>query len=475
MKDGVDAPQDVAARAGAKDADLAQRLAVALGRPSGLRRFIVGTVLARPWFDAATLFALKHMFFPASHLMAAADEARGDVGLFKQAVPLTGTAISYAKLERLLARLESARAASGAIDARWEAVFFGGAAAGDAERAALEAARIAARHALNSMRWRLRAALPYRVPAARLALEPPEAVANRLDPLLAEGLRPVIEPGGDFVVTRSQSVATAAGLDYWLRFASPVVGDVVTARVHEPAGVVDPPTLIFGHGVCVDFDHWMGLIDESVTLVGHGFRVIRPEAPWHGRRTPRGAFAGERTVATFPAGIVDSMRAAVSEWAVLARWARGQSRGPLAFGGSSLGAMTAQLAAVGTQADALFLVTHTGDMTSVALNGDLSALWADPKAFMAIGWTPEIARRYLSLLDAPATCPVPPERVVSVIGRRDRVLPYRSGKSVLEGWRVPAENIFEWDRGHFTVPASMIRNRAPLLRFAAILAPAYRA
>jgi pimeloyl-ACP methyl ester carboxylesterase len=472
MKDGVDAPEDEAARAGAKDADLARRLAVALAPRSGLRRMFVGTVLARPWFDAATLFALKHMFFPASRLMAAADEARGDVGVFKRAVPLTGTAISYTKLERLLARLEHVRAASGAIDARWEGVFFGGAEAGEAERVGLEAARIEARHGLNSMRWRLRAALPYRVPAARLALEAPDAVAARLDPLLAEGLKPVAAPPEASGVVRSRPVATAFGVDYWLRFTSPVLGDVVTARVHEPAGVVDPPTLIFGHGVCVDFDHWMGLIDESVALVGHGFRVIRPEAPWHGRRTPRGAFAGERTVATFPVGIVDSMRAAVSEWAVLATWARGQSRNLLAFGGSSLGAMTAQIAAGGTPADALFLVTHTGDMTSVALQGDLSALWADPKAFMAIGWTPELARTYLSLLDAPATCPVPPERVVSVIGRRDRVLPYRSGRDVLDAWRVPAANIFEWDRGHFTVPATMVRNRAPLLRLAAIMGAA---
>lgn len=469
MKDGVDAPQDDGARAAAKDADLAQRLAAACGGQSRLRRQFVGTVLARPWFDSATLFALKHMFFPASRLMAAADEARGDVALFKQAVPLKDTAIPYARLQRLLARLEQVRAASSAVDAHWEAVFFGGRSAGAAERVALEAARIEARHRFNGMRWRLRAALPFRVPAARLALEPPDAVAARLDPLVAQGWLLGAAPGEDVAVTRSQSVTTAAGVDYWLRFHSPVLGDLVTARVHEPAGAADPPTLIFGHGVCVDFDHWMGLIDESVGLVAHGFRVIRPEAPWHGRRTPRGAFAGERTVATFPVGIVDSMRAAVSEWAVLARWARGQSRGRLAFGGSSLGAMTAQLAAVGTEADALFLVTHTGDMTSAALNGDLSALWADPQAFIAVGWTPDLARRYLSLLDAPATCPVPPERVVSVIGRRDRVLPYRSGKDMLEAWRVPAANIFEWDRGHFTVPASMVRNRAPLLRIAEIM------
>jgi hypothetical protein len=160
----------------------------------------------------------------------------------------------------------------------------------------------------------------------------------------------------------------------WLRFRSPYdrVDDVVTARVHEPNGTVNPPTIIFGHGVCVDFDHWLGLIDESIRLVSLGFRVIRPEAPWHGRRSPRGFFAGERTISAFPMGIIDSMMAAVTEWSVLAHWARTRSNGPLAFGGSSLGAMTAQLvagrAATGPRAlkpDALFLVTHTADMTAV--------------------------------------------------------------------------------------------------------------
>ena len=50
------------------------------------------------------------------------------------------------------------------------------------------------------------------------------------------------------------------------------------------AGIADPPTIIFGHGICVEFDHWHGLIDECHALVQMGFRVIRPEAPWHGRR-----------------------------------------------------------------------------------------------------------------------------------------------------------------------------------------------
>jgi hypothetical protein len=103
------------------------------------------------------------------------------------------------------------------------------------------------------------------------------------------------------------------------------------------------------------------------------------------------------------------------------------------------------------------------------LDGVLSSLWPRPEQALALGWTANLARQYLSLLDAPAACPVNPEHVVSVIGRRDTVLPFESGRSLLAQWGVPKANIFEWDRGHFTVPATMIRTREPVERLARIM------
>lgn len=462
MKDGGDPTLPAGRGGGRADWTLATRLSAAQHEDDTLRRLVVGTVFARPWFDAATLFFLRHAFFPASRLLAATEEAGGDAFRFWEAVPLPARRTPGRRLDRMLAKIERRRAASRAIDAAWEGVFFGNSEGSEAERIALEAARIKARHELNAMRWPLRAMSPSGVPAARLNLGAPSATGETNFPGPA-----ALDPE----VAMSKPLPTPNGVDYWLRFASPSarVGDLVTARVHEPRDACNPPTIIFGHGVCVDFDHWLGLIDESVSLVGQGFRVIRPEAPWHGRRTPRGYFAGERSIGTFPTGIVDAMGAAVAEWAVLARWARAQSSGSLAFGGSSLGAMTAQLAAVAAKPDALFLVTHTGDMSAVVLDGALATMWVDPKAVAALGWTPELARAQLSCLDAPEACPVAPDRVVSILGRRDTVLPYASGREQLTRWGVPDANIFEWDRGHFTVPATLIRSRAPLLRLAQVM------
>jgi pimeloyl-ACP methyl ester carboxylesterase len=466
MQDGGDPSNPPGSAGSGRSADWSAltRLSAAQHQDDTLRRWVVGTVFARPWFDATTLFFLRHFFFPASRLLAASEEAGGDVFRFWEAVPIPARRSPSRRLERLLARIERARVSASAIDAAWERAFFGGDASNEVARVALEAARITARHDYNSLRWPLRVLNPSGVPPACIQISAPAGAARELEAGMTQAA------GAEPDVMVSACVPTPAGIDYWLRFRSPgALGDMVTARVHEPRGVRNPPTIIYGHGVCVDFDHWMGLIDESVSLVHRGFRVIRPEAPWHGRRTPRGFFAGERTISTFPVGIVQSMRAAVAEWAVLARWARARSTGPLAFGGSSLGAMTAQLAAAGAKPDALFLVTHTGDMTAVVLDGALSNMWVRPEEVAGLGWTPELARVHLSALDAPTACPVAPDRVVSIIGTRDTVLPYQSGRDQLSRWGVPQANIFEWDRGHFTVPATMIRTRAPLQRLVQVM------
>lgn len=170
-------------------------------------------------------------------------------------------------------------------------------------------------------------------------------------------------------VTALHRVPGPVGTEYWIRFKSPSarMNDEVVARVYEPDGVVDPPTLIFGHGVCVEFDHWHGLVDEVFAFYRMGIRVIRPEAPWHGRRVPPGRYGGEAFIACAPRGALDIFAAQLPEWAVLIDWARRTSAGPVAVRGSSLGALNAQLLAAQARdwparlhPDALFLVTHCG-------------------------------------------------------------------------------------------------------------------
>lgn len=442
-------------------------------------RAVAGTLLAHPWFDRAALFALRHWFFPTSRLRAAAHEANGEAERFYDSVPMQGRLEDRDRLARALARFEEARAAANAIEAEWSRVFFGPDDAGDNYRAAVESARITLRHAHNATRRHFRFLIGRNVPNAKLAISDPaevEAIYGAA-PGDLDRFTSVLDPGPE--VETSCAISTTTGRDFWLRFRSPStrLGDTVYARVHEPAGATNPPTIIFGHGICVEFDHWHGLVDECQALVRMGFRVIRPEAPWHGRRTVPGSFGGEPVIATFPAGALDTLTGAVQEWAVLARWARETSTGPLAFGGSSLGAMTSQLAADRAagwperlRPDALLLITHTGDLTDAVLNGALAEIWMRPADAEAKGWTQDLARKYLRLLEPSRPLALPPRRIVSILGRRDIVLPFASGRNLVEAWCVPDDNVFIWDRGHFSVPMTLVRDEAPLRRFAEVVA-----
>lgn len=441
-------------------------------------RRAAGMLFAWPWFDGAGLFALKRWFFPLSRLWAAARAANGDPQAFYAAVPLQRRLEDLPPLTDALARFEEARAAVNAIEAEWQRVFF--ASSGESEHylSAVEAARRDLRHAYNATRRHFRFLLSPAVPRTKFAIETP-AAAEKYDAAVDDRSGLFAPPAVDPAVDVSASIPSATGRDCWLKFASPSVrtGDTVVARVHEPVGVTDPPTVIYGHGICVEFDHWRGLVDEAHALVRSGYRVIRPEAPWHGRRVTPGSFGGERIIAAFPSGIVDALSAAVQEWAVLARWARRTSRGPIVFAGSSLGALTSQLAAThaldwpeDVRPQALLLITHTGRLGDAVTGGALSNLWADPEEIARHGWTLEAAHRYLSLLDPAERTAVPPERIVSVLGKRDVILPYAGGIDLVERWGVPDENRFAFDRGHFSVPMSLVRDDRPLKRFAEVVA-----
>ena len=170
-------------------------------------------------------------------------------------------------------------------------------------------------------------------------------------------------------------------MDYWLRFSSRSarVNDEVNARVHESAGVSNPSTVILGPGIFVEFDHCWRTANDTDGLRSLGIRVVRPEAPWQGRRMPCGRYGGEPFIATVPCGALDLFTAAVQELAVLMDWCRSTGTGPVRIGGQSLGAMTAQFVADKPrrwpnrlQPDAMLPSTLCGRVEEVAVHGSLA-------------------------------------------------------------------------------------------------------
>jgi pimeloyl-ACP methyl ester carboxylesterase len=438
----------------------------------------LGALLARAWFDRLAYYLLTRWYFPLSRLWAAAHEAEGSVERFLQAVPIRLAPRLNDRLAQALQRFEVARGAAAAVERRWEAAFFGPDDSSPAELVAIEMERIDRRTAYNAARRYFRFLRKRGGPSIRWDTPRPE----QLDaPAYAEFMeaRTAFAPPAEMPeVEVSRSVPAATGRDYWLRFQSPspLMNDTVFARVHEPEGVENPPTLIFAHGVCVDFDHWQSLIDEVSELRHAGIRVVRPEAPWHGRRAPPGRFSGETFFARGPLGALELFTAAVREQAVLMDWCRRHTTGPVAVGGSSLGAMITQATAVNARdwperlrPDALFLITPCARHEDAAANSLLAKDWDTTKRMAEMGWTREHTARITALIDPHGAPAVDPARIVAILGGRDRMTPFHSGLKLVEDWNVPPENVFIWPLGHFSIPLRMMRDTSALDRFRAIL------
>ncbi len=443
-------------------------------------RGAMGVLLGYPYFDRVSLWLLIHYFFPLSRLWAAATVSGGVPERFFAEVPLDPKGIDLNKLQNVLFSTEAARATAFAVDASWEEAFFGPEHRAPEELVAIETARRDHHHALNTMRRKFRFLLKCPIPIVRSNPPTVDEVASVYEAALEDRSSLFVIPDPMPKIDVSRRVPGAVGTNYWLRFNSPSseLGDTVYARVYEPTGVKNPPTVIFGHGICVEFDFWHGLVDEVDELCRMGIRVIRPEAPWHGRRRLPGRYSGETIVGTAPLGSLHAFTGALREWAVLIDWARKTSSGRVAIGGSSLGAQTSLLCAdisrkwpKRLQPEAMLLITHSGYQQDALLKGELAKVWKSREAMYARGWTFETSGKYMPLLDPSWDLPpvMGPQNIVSVLGNRDQVTPFESGLGLLDAWKVPQENRFIWRRGHFSVPMTMIRDPGPLHRFSEIL------
>ena len=435
--------------------------------------------MARPWFDRLTLIFLGQWFFPLSRLWAAARAANGSIERFFEEAPMAPVRGLEGRLRTALTKFEHARAAAAATEKQWEPAFFGDERLSERDLVALEAERLKNRAAYNETRRHF-AFLRRQdaIPAVRWEISTPVELANEYARILHAQTELFAPPDPMPEVSVSRKIPTASSTDYWLRFPSPSkrIRDEVVARVHEPHGAVSPPTVVFLHGVCVEFDHWHGMIDEVSELCRMGIRVVRPEAPWHGRRVPPGRYGGEKFIGSMPLGSLEFFSAQVREASVLLDWCRRNTDGPVTLGGSSLGAHVARVTAACAHEwprhlhpDALFLVTPCGRLEDAAVEGSFARVWGTAEAALARGWAPELRSKWLSLIDPPALPVVPPERIVAVLGNLDSVTPFASGKQLIEELGLPEENVFIWQQGHFTIPLRLVRNKLPLRQFYAVL------
>ncbi|ELZ98726.1 hypothetical protein C440_00180 [Haloferax mucosum ATCC BAA-1512] len=415
--------------------------------------------------------------FAVVRARAAADVALGDgPEAFLREVGAPPAPHLHDRIERALAKYARLREAYDETMTRWESVFWGGYESRPDERVAIERERrtVSQKRAKPTDIFGF-LATEHLVPSVKFETPNADAARSRWHHELAEPERlyGFAESRATEEFPRVERSATVRGpgtVEFLLRFTSPSphVGENATARVYEPDDADgDLPTVIFHSGWGMFDDQLVYWPEEEYlarALAPEGYRVILPDAPWHGRRELLGRYSGEPYIARAPVGLFTLYSAAALETAVLVDWARTEGAPVVGVGGVSLGGSIALHVGgrcsdwpESMQPDLLFPVGMPGGIDQTLVAGELTELLALDSALDAAGWTGDALHEFAPLLNPPKDPSIDPERVFSFVGTRDEIAPTQTAQTLLDAWGVPAANRREWDCGHFGVMANLVR------------------
>lgn len=428
----------------------------------------------RPWFDWMAVRFVTKWYFPLSRAWAAGLAADGSVDNFN--TTLGPVARELRNPNNVLGTLMARRRLYGAANSAWCDAFFGDREFGTDTLVDCEIARFEAAKDLMAMR---RAFLSLRKGVSQVNW----AVAGPTELQTHHGLRLEAETAAypapaPVEIERSRSIPGARGEEFWIRMRSPVqsTGDTAWAHVFMPERRPVRGVVVSLHGVIMEPEMWP-LADLSDGLLDRGFCVVRPEAPWHGRRRMAGHFGGEPIFARGLLGFVELFESWVLETALWIRWARGAVSDRVSLGGISLGALTSQIVASvchhwpeDMRPDGALLITTTGDLVDGALRGSLLTMLGVMPRLEEAGWTEADIDHWRPLVETGETPALDPDRIIMALGDVDTVTPFEGGMALARRWNIPPENLFVGHQGHFTTALGLYRNNAPLNRAAEIFA-----
>jgi hypothetical protein len=446
-----------------------------------LFRSPLGALLARPWVDQAGLFGLKRWYFPLSRLWAAANAAGDDTARFRDEIGAPVAAWPAPYLRSVLARNADRKATAEAARSAWEAALFGEASGDclmlDRRRRAAATRHLATRASFYPLLF------PTRPPSARWEIDRPADVERALGPALAHPdslYDGAVEVGA---VAASRPSMNDGLREYWLRVPTPAArlhrrpgSETLYARVIEPA---DPagPTLIFGSGLCLEFELLTVSRGPATRLAELGWRVVEPISPYHGLRAMPGRYGGEPFFAAGPTSSVDLVAGQTIESALLIAWCRRHFGGKVALAGISMTSFVAQQAAsrchlwpAEARPDGVMLISHSGRIEDVTFGGALAVTLGLDRALARAGWSRQALARLSELIDPTAEPAIAPASIVSVLGETDRWLPYDDGLAVTQRWWLPDANVFRYPLGHLGMPVQLTRDAAPFERLRQVLA-----
>ncbi|KAB1190377.1 alpha/beta hydrolase [Haloferax sp. MBLA0076] len=260
--------------------------------------------------------------------------------------------------------------------------------------------------------------------------------------------------------------------EYLVRFESPSAffDDTAYARVYEPADSSQDdelPTIIFATGLamaCDLMEYWTEEEYVGRDLAPQGYRVVLPIPPWHGRREIPGYYTGEPYLARMPSSGVELYEGQAKEIAVLVQWLRSQGAPTVGVGGLSLGGIVTSFVAAYAdtwpsemQPDFAIPVAASAKIADLLFESSLTKSLGVTGALEAAGWTRDEMSHLDSVLTAPTTPGLDPDRIYPVGGLVDEMTQYPTMRQTLDEWGVPAENRLEWDCGHFGVTLRAMR------------------
>ena len=445
----------------------------------------LGALLAKPWVDRVGLFGLRRWYLPLSRLWAAANAAAEDAGRFRDEIGAPLPAFwSAPRLRALLDRNARARREAEAARLAWETVIFGEAAAGADPGQLDRRRRLGATRHLATRGWFYPLLFPRRPPPARWRIDRPDLVARELGSMLVDPARLYVAPIDVGTIAVSHPFVKDGLREYWLRAPTPAArlrgrpgSEVFYARVVEPADGSPTDTLIFGSGLCLEFELLSVARDPGARLAAMGWRVIEPVSPYHGLRAMPGYYGGEPFFAAGPTSSIDLIAGQAIESALLIAWSRLRFGGKVALAGISMTSFVAQQAAsychlwpAEARPDAAMLISHSGRIEDVTFGGALSVMLGLDRALADAGWSREALVRLSRTIDPAAAPALPPSHIVSVLGETDRWVPYGDGLEVARRWNLPEANIFSYRLGHLGMPVQLTRDARPFVRLKQVLA-----
>lgn len=437
---------------------------------------VLHAVLARPWIDAVCLWGFRKLL-PTSRAWAAAGISEGSPDKFAHELSLAAVP---SRIAPRLAETVRLRERAGTAEALWRDMAFEGN-NGDL----LEAERTRRMAAQNYLGNRVKyfwLARSRRVPAVRYQTPSPQAALAAFAAALPDCDDLFRAPDPLPRVERSRQVDHGDVLEYWLRFESPGSGDdpadLCYAHIYEPKhhGPHGMPTFFFGHGLAMELEMMVDGPRSFRDMAKVGMRIVMPDGPGHNRRCKPGLYGGESFLIEPPVSGIHHFIRSAREYATMIAWCRAQGPGRISLGGVSLGALSAQVAAsrsrywpAESKPDALCLFTTTNQVSALALDSSLGQMADLDNEVRRCGWTAEHFAELAPLTDAGAEPPIDPANIVLMIGARDNVTPFAGGRSLAQMWRIPPENLFERDQGHFSAAIGLGVDPAPYARMFEIL------